>query len=513
MELDFSEMGTIDLFVIDEAYKLQESVVDNQRAYKLSKTFLDSLSINSRKIFLLTPKATLVGFEKYGFYIFESNFNAVEKNYTVLKEKDFFPALLNKGKQAKTLLFCRNPDQINDTYETIRSQLVQENNADFVKLLESEIHPDWSVVKLLKANILTHHGQMPKYVQNRMINLFNESSDYNILLGTNSISEGINTSTKNLFIHPAAANKTGVLLLKNTVGRAGRLGMYPIGHIFSTSEIEKTVEDEIVISLAISSEEEMAEIEDSINEQKISEFSEKYNMDLDFCLNLIKTYKVSLNKLGKILDVLKEDKKFPSFTNLPFIAKRAFGKEYTTDPSVDSYLMKGYLQNYYLKNGQKISLNGFNDSIEFFKYKSKNAWDNTTIINSYMQFIYSTLEYYIMPVVNIGLELKDHVDDWPFGSNVVDSLEKCKSKYYTKTYGSLNIDDLSQEHIHIIGAMKDYGMTGILKRLNVEILNEIVLRLNVRYSTSDVIKAINYLANYSDRHQSFFKDVKKRYLI
>lgn len=75
--------------------------------------------------------------------------------------------------------------------------------------------------------------QMPKYVQNRMINLFNENENYHILFGTNSISEGINTVTKNLFIHPEYNNLKDLLLLKNTIGRAGRLGRYPIGyHLF-----------------------------------------------------------------------------------------------------------------------------------------------------------------------------------------------------------------------------------------------------------------------------------------
>lgn len=513
LEIDFSVIGTIDLFVIDEAYKLQDSVVNNQRAYKLSESFLDSLASNSKKIFLLTPKAVLIGFEKYGFQIFDSDFNAVEKNYTILKEEDFFSTLLNNGQQAKTLLFCRTPNQINDTYEIIKTHLEQQNITDFVRLLESEIHPDWSVVKLLKAKILTHHGQMPKYVQNRMINLFNQSDEYNILFGTNSISEGINTSTKNLFIHPAATNMTEALLLKNTVGRAGRLGKYPIGHIFSTSEIENIIEDEIVISLAISSEEEIAEIEDSRNDEKIAAFSESYEIDFEFCQEIMKAHKISLNKLGKILDALKEDRTYANFTNLPFIANKAFLGEYTGVPKIDVILMRGYLQSYYMQNGQKKFLNDFYDRISFFKFQSKLIWDNTAIINAYMQFIYSTLEYYIMPVVNIGLELNEHMNNWPFGENVIDSLEMCKSRYYTKTYGSLNVEDLSESHRLVIGAMKDYGMTGILKNLSVEILDEIVERLNVRYSTTDVIRAINYLANHSVRYQSFFKDVKRRYLI
>ena len=63
LEINQNVMGEIDLFVIDEAYKLQESV-SNQRAYKLSETFLDSMAINSKKIFLLTPRAFLEGFDK-----------------------------------------------------------------------------------------------------------------------------------------------------------------------------------------------------------------------------------------------------------------------------------------------------------------------------------------------------------------------------------------------------------------------------------------------------------------
>lgn len=198
LEINQNIMGEIDLFVIDEAYKLQESV-KNQRAYKLSETFLDSMTINSKKIFLLTPKATLKGFDKYGFYMYKSDFNAVDKNYVVLEENKFFNVLLKRGEKEKTILFCNSPKQINAGYEQIKGLIRNKEDTEFVKLLETDIHPDWSVVKLLKAGILTHHGQMPKYVQNRMLNLFNESENYNILFGTNSISEGINTVTKNLF--------------------------------------------------------------------------------------------------------------------------------------------------------------------------------------------------------------------------------------------------------------------------------------------------------------------------
>lgn len=513
LEMDFSATGKIDLFVIDEAYKLQESIVNNQRAYKLSETFLDCVASNSSKIFLLTPRAKVCGFEKYGFSIFSSDFNAVEKNYRVLDETEFYPTLLALGTSYKTILFCKNPSQINAAYEEISSNLQPQESNDFIRFLETDIHPDWSVVKLLKSKILTHHGQMPKYVQNRMITLFNENNDYYLLLGTNSISEGINTSTKNLFIHPDATNKTENLLLKNTVGRAGRLGQYPIGHIYSISEIEGMVEEEITITLAISSEEELSEIEESKNIEKIMEFSENHDVDFEFCQRLLKTHKISLKKLGEILGVLKEDQKFGAFTNLPFMAAKVFRGEYITYPKNDAVLMRGYLQSYYDQNGLRVFLNDFSDRIKFYKEKTKSLLDNTSIINAYMQFIYSTLEYCIMPIVNIGLELKEHDADWCFGEYVTESLEKCRSKYYTKTYGSLNVDELSESHKLIISALKDYGMTGILRNLSIEILDELSDRLNVRYSTTDVIRAIKYLAIHSKNHKTFFKDLERKYLL
>ena len=513
LEIDKEMLGDVDLFVIDEAYKLHESITQ-QRAYKLSETFLDSITNKSKKVFLLTPKAVFNGFDKYNFYKYESDFNAVEKNYTVLEREDFFDLLIEKGNKEKTILFCNSPNQINDAYGDIIEIKEQITGIldKFIKQLELDIHPDWSVVKLLKCGILTHHGQMPKYVQNRMINLFNSHEHFNILLGTNSISEGINTVTKNLFIHPDYNNYSNTLLLKNTIGRAGRLGEYPIGYVYSTEEIEDIVEQEIEISLAISSEEELNEIEDSKNDEKILEFSQCYNISHDCCRKILNTYKVSLTKLGKILNALKKDCNFSGISNLPFIASSAFGKDYTGLPSNDKIIIKGYLQNFWQKNEQRIYLNDFNDRIQYFKEKSVHQLENTEIINCYMLFIYSTLEYCIMPLVNIGLEIKEENTNWEFGKHVVSSLEDCKKKYYTKTYGNINYDELSETHKNIIGALKDYGMTSVIKNISVEILEEINQCLNVRYSTIDVLNAIERLTQQSKHNKSFFNEIKDKYM-
>lgn len=510
LELDQSLLGEIDLFVIDEAYKLQESI-DNMRSYKLSETFLKSFVLNSQKIFLLSPIAEFIGFEKYNFLHCNSDFNAVEKNYVLLNKKGFFEKFLKEGNKNKTILFCSSPTQINDTYYKIKSDELKKIESSFLTQLKQDIHPEWIVAKLLEQGILVHHGQMPKYIQNKMINLFNHDRKYNILLGTNSISEGINTVTKNLFIHPD--NKVGdKFLLKNTIGRAGRLGKYPIGYIFSTKEIESEIEDKIQIRLAISEEKELKEIVDSKQDNKIREFSLVHNISEEVCKFLLNKYKLSLTKLENILNVLTKNLKYSGIGNLPFMAQSALGKNYTSIPNKDKYLIKGYLNYYFFADGEKIYLNTFNDCITYYKSKVNNGTSISKIINMFMQFIYSTLEYNIMPIVNIGLDIYDSNHEWEFGKNVIDTLEECRQKYYRKSYGSLDVDNLSESHMSIVNAMKDYGMTNSIKKLSVDILNEIESRLNVRYSTSDVIRAIEYLAVNSQHNKSYFTELKNKYI-
>ncbi len=400
LELDQSLLGKIDLFVIDEAYKLQESI-DNIRSYKLSETFLNSFVLNSSKIFLLSPIAKFIGFEKYNFSHFDSNFNAVDKNYVLLEEENFFETFLKEGKKNKSILFCSSPTQINETYYKIENYEHRKIKSSFLTQLKQDIHPEWIVAKLLERGILVHHGQMPKYIQNRMINLFNHDEKYNMLLGTNSISEGINTVTKNLFIHPENT-VSDKLLLKNTIGRAGRLGKYPIGYIFSTRELENEVEDTIQIKLAISDEKELKEIEESKQDDKIQAFCLSYNISEEICKSLLKKYKLSLTKLGNILNVLTEDLRYSGIDSLPFMSKHAIGKNYSTIPNIDKHLIKGYLNAYFINNnGTNTYLNTFSDRIAY--YKQKVDYDTTTsgMLINYLHlkihnFFYNTFSYILL---------------------------------------------------------------------------------------------------------------------
>ncbi|MCK5592097.1 MAG: DEAD/DEAH box helicase family protein, partial [Candidatus Pacebacteria bacterium] len=94
---------------------------------------------------------------------------------------------------------------------------------DFLNHIEKEYHPKWGLLKALKYGIGIHHGSVPKYIQKEIIDLFN-NGHLKVLLSTTTITEGVNTSAKNLIVmHSKKGDKPLKKFdAKNIAGRAGR---------------------------------------------------------------------------------------------------------------------------------------------------------------------------------------------------------------------------------------------------------------------------------------------------
>lgn len=498
----------IDLFVIDEAYKLEDSVLE-QRAYKLSKTFLDSIVSNCKKVCLLSPNAVFVGFEEYNFKVFETSFNAVDKCLHIIEESNFFDELKN-AVQNKTILFCKSPSDASVIEPEL--PILNDSSTNFVEFIEKEFHPEWTVVKLLKKGILSHHGLMPKYLQNKMISLFNQNNDYNLLIGTNSISEGINTPTKNLFIYKSCNIKEKKLLIKNTIGRAGRLGKYPIGHIYSIDkDFENIIDEKIIIKLAITDEDNLNEIKDTEDNEKINEFCNLNDIEREFYDSKIEQYKMSIKRLQRIFDSLKKDRKYNDISNLPYMAAEAFVGTYF-NASNDRFYIKGVLNNFYcINNKERKSLNTYNDKIEYIQEKIDNI-SKSEVMDGYMKFIYSTLDYTILPIASIAKDIQEEYPSWGFGKNVVESITSFRKKYYETFFGMPDFDELSQNEISIMTTLKEYGVNIIDAEINKAILAEIDNHLNKRYSTYDIMNAIKKLSRSESSHIKIYKKIVSKYI-
>lgn len=506
LEIKDNYINGIDLFVIDEAYKLKEKTT-MQRGYKLSDAFINSIDKNSQKIVLLSPNAIFEGFDKYNFKLYETKFNAVDKLFYKLKINEFYDVLYEKSITSKTILYCDRPLIISNIYNKVKK--IKNVDNEFIRMIENEFHPEWSVVKYLKKGIVVHHGQMPKFIQNKMIRLFNDNkSGFNLLIGTNSISEGINTPTKYLFFNPDCDLSKDELRVKNTIGRAGRLGEYPIGHIYSTDEIAKIInEKEIKVELAINNDLDEKELLDSKDDNKIIDCSKKYDLEKSFIEELIKTKNISLSRLIRIFDELKKDRKFSNdITQINDMVNNVFREEHPFYSFQDDNIyMKGVLQFYYYKkeNGNSIKkqLNTYDDKIEFYRYKNNNDQSTSNIIEGYMQFTYNTLEYLICPIVDIGNAIKEKSPDWKFGKNVCGILNEFNAKYSQKIYG-FKLNDFTDNQKKIIMSLKEYGVS-LKNTINYEIITEIEKKLNVRFSTYDIINAIHRLSEQSEKKEIY----------
>lgn len=102
----------------------------------------------------------------------------------------------------------------------------------FLEHIESTYSSEWIVAKALRYGIGIHHGLVPKYIQKEIINLFNRGILL-YLISTTTITEGVNTSAKNIII---TSNKKGRKNLKpfdakNIAGRAGRFLQHYSGRV------------------------------------------------------------------------------------------------------------------------------------------------------------------------------------------------------------------------------------------------------------------------------------------
>ena len=104
----------------------------------------------------------------------------------------------------------------------------------FIEHLKNSFSENWIVCRSLLKGIGIHHSYIPKYIQKEIILFFN-SGILDTIISTTTITEGINTTAKNMIV---MSNKKGEKILKkfdaqNIAGRAGRFMCHYKGFVFS----------------------------------------------------------------------------------------------------------------------------------------------------------------------------------------------------------------------------------------------------------------------------------------
>ena len=255
---------SFDFVFIDEAYKidneyyLDETVKENERdvAYRIATHYslfddsdillagpyieFSSSKTNSFKIFLDINRIKLLNFNdveivgKSYYEIKNAKQIRIKENFVInFEDNNKSHRLIRilkafKEEKENSIIYCSTKPLTEKYAKIIIESDINRNwdiskYSDFIQHLKNNFHEDWILIKGLENGIGIHHGLVPKYIQKEIIYLFNKGY-ISILFSTTTITEGVNTSAKNLVV---LQSKKGNKELKkfdaqNIAGRAGR---------------------------------------------------------------------------------------------------------------------------------------------------------------------------------------------------------------------------------------------------------------------------------------------------
>ena len=290
---DKHELQQFDFVFIDEIYKIdnefiidKETTGENERdvAYRVALSYACK---KSNDMLLAGPYMNMANKTSFANFVKDNNFTVinynnieiVNKTITDIKGKreyevDGIRIELNENskysKVCDIAVRLTNPKENTIIYNNYKSGTERYAKEIISRLDQKEIHfetddpiykiflehlentysEEWIVAKALKYGIGIHHGLVPKYIQKEIINLFNRGILL-YLISTTTITEGVNTSAKNIII---TSNKKGRKNLKpfdakNIAGRAGRFLQHFSGRVIivdnNFEEVLTSNEDEL----------------------------------------------------------------------------------------------------------------------------------------------------------------------------------------------------------------------------------------------------------------------------
>lgn len=280
IELDFIFVDEI--YKIDNEYESDQENKENERdiAYRIA---LQDIVKKDVDIFLAGPYIELpsdnITHQSFNLFLRQNGFkkldyNAYEivgKKYWLLNKNQTYEIDENftlsfeplKGKKSSTIirneklrmlvntirkaeenviLYCKQKNNTEkNAHELFTSNVnsLQPELIEFITHLEKKFPltdnkgQSWIVISALKQKIAIHNGDIPKYIQKEMLYFFNLGY-IDVLISTTTITEGVNTSAKNIIVldHKKGTKMLKTFDAKNIVGRAGRFLYHYSGRIF-----------------------------------------------------------------------------------------------------------------------------------------------------------------------------------------------------------------------------------------------------------------------------------------
>lgn len=267
MILDQHPQLEIDFFTMDEIYKIQD---DSERSsifthclYRLSKKGADFYLIGPyfdgfSKEFL---KQTGAVFRKYNaeivqkdiidIYSLPHNESYTIENMTYKRRKDKDINLFNvlNSLKGQSLIYLGQRGRVEGKAKKIARKREKKYNNELILYIKENIHNEWSLAEFLEKGVAFHHSAIPKHIQTEIVEAFNNNG-IDVLVCTSTLTEGVNTSAKNVIIYDNYKGKSDSILngfdVKNIKGRAGRFLSHFLGRVILLEKVTEEKDREII---------------------------------------------------------------------------------------------------------------------------------------------------------------------------------------------------------------------------------------------------------------------------
>lgn len=237
----------VDFYFIDEFYKLadERNGLLEQRASMLNQAFLRLAETRAQFYFagpVVEGLAAVLPANIRASFI-RTDFTTVAADVIRLHAANDSERLIQISeligeKCDPTLIYCQSPAKTRKVLEALidlRSRRTSSHRGlpEVAHWIEENYHPEWIVAKSLRLGIGVHHGRLPRWLAQRVVQGF-EDGDLDTLVCTNSLIEGVNTRAKRIVIldRKVANRAYNYFTFANIRGRVGRMFKHFVGEIF-----------------------------------------------------------------------------------------------------------------------------------------------------------------------------------------------------------------------------------------------------------------------------------------
>lgn len=236
--LNRTDLGQLDLAVVDEFYKLDPTHQDDRSSTLNAAVY--QLLRRSNQFFFLGPNIETVRVtsdNRWKFEFLHTRFATVAVDTFDLRDiEDKEPRLVEElGRETNwpALVFISSPDRANQLAMRLADGNTFTSVPDFPEWIDENFGEGWDLRTIVASGIAVHHGRIPRSLASHFVRLFN-SGELPVLICTSTLIEGVNTAAKSVLIYDKKINRRDYdfFTFSNIRGRAGRLGQHHVGAVY-----------------------------------------------------------------------------------------------------------------------------------------------------------------------------------------------------------------------------------------------------------------------------------------